>query len=337
MRFNLLLTALLLSVWLPLPLQAGKLYKWLDDEGRIHYADHLPPVETIRPHTHLDERGIIVNTVGAAKTAEQIRQEEEVERLRQERQRLINEQKAADRVLLRTFRTEDDIVMTRDGQLQAVDSYITITQSNIKRLKLKLEEMQREAAQKELSGKLISKKFQDEIESKNQALKEAYQSIVNREHDKDRIRKSFAMDLKRFREVKKLEESYDPMQEATESFVEALRNVYICPDNRCESPWSLAKAYMRRYTTTPIKMDAKNILMSGAALEEGDISITLSRIRDAKREQTLIFLDLQCEDSPQGLAYCSSDKVDSIRQEFQTAVSQPAIMLDSTAKQTGLQ
>ena len=94
---------------------------------------------------------------------------------------------------------------------------------------------------------------------------------------------------------------------------------------------------MRHHTTTPIKMDADNILMSGTALEDGDISITLSRLRDSKREQTIIFLDLQCADSPQGLAYCASDKVESIRQGFQAAVSGPGLLESSTVKQTSLQ
>ena len=317
------LTALLLIVCLPFPLQAGKLYKWVDDEGRIHYSDRLPPADNTRPHSYLDERGIIVDSIGAAKTPDQIRQEAEMERLRRERQRLIDEQRAADRVLLRTFRTEDDILMTRDGQLQAVDSYITITHSNIKRLKLKLEQMQREAAAKELSGKRISKNLEQEIASKNLALKEAYQSIVNREHDKDRIRKSFAQDLNRFRELKQLEESNDPIQEANESFIEALKNVYICPDERCDAPWLRAKSYMRQHTTTPIKMDAEHVLMSGTAIQDNDISITLSRIRDSKREQTLIFMDLQCEDSPQGVEYCESEKVENIRQGFQAAIAAP--------------
>ncbi len=213
--------------------------------------------------------------------------------------------------------------MTRDGQLQAVDSYIKITESNIKRLKLKLEKMQRDAAARELSGKRVSKRFQDEIEAKNLALKDAYQSIVNREHDKDRIRKSFAKDQQRFRELKQLEESNDPLQEATETFIEALKNVYICPDESCDMPWVKAKDYMRLHTTTPIKMDATHVLMSGAALEAEDLSITLSRIRDSKRQQTLIFLDLQCEDSPEGRGYCASEKVESIRQGFQAAIAQP--------------
>ena len=323
MHLNPTFTAILLiCISFPFTAQGGKLYKWVDDEGRVHYSDRLPPVDTKRAHSALDERGVTVEQVDAAKTSEQLKQEQEVERLRQERQQLIEKQRTEDRVLLRTFRTEDDIIMTRDGQLQAIDAYIKITHANIKRLKTSLEELQRQAAARELSGKQIPQKFREEIEDKNQALKDAYQSIVKREHDKDRIRKSFAKDQQRFRELKQLEQSNDPLQEASESLIEALMNVYDCGDDtQCEEPWQRARAYMKQFNTTPITMDAENILMSGTPAEESDISITLSRIQDSKQGNTLIFLDLQCKDSPQGVNFCKSETVQKIKEGFQAALN----------------
>jgi hypothetical protein len=323
MRFNPILTViLLLTTCLPITVLGSKLYKWVDEEGRMHYSDRLPPVDVQRAHSALDERGVTIDQVDAAKTPEQIKQEQEVERLRRERQQLIEKQRTEDRVLLRTFRSEDDIIMTRDGQLQAIDAYIKITHANIKRIKSSLEDLQRQAAARELSGKQIPQKFKDEIEDKNQALKDAYQSIVNREHDKDRIRTAFAKDQQRFRELKQLEQSNDPLQEASESLIQALKNVYDCgEDALCEEPWQRARAYMRQYNTTPITMDAENIIMSSGAVNEGDISITLSRIQDSKQGNTLIFLDLQCKDSPQGAKFCKSEAVENIKQGFQAALS----------------
>jgi hypothetical protein len=321
MRINPILTILFLSFWLSDSALGGKLYKWTDEDGRVHYADRLPAVDAKRAHSALDENGVTIDRVDAAKTPEEIKQAQELERLRQERERLIEKQRAEDRVLLRTFRSEDDIILTRDGQLQAVDASINITRANIKRLKSSLEDLQRLAAARELAGKQISPKLKLEINDKNQALKDAYQSIIDRERDKDRIRIAFAKDQQRFRELKQLEQSNDPLQEATESFVEALMNVYDCGDNsRCEQAWQRARAYMRQYNTTPITMDADNILMSGTPMEENDISITLSRMQDTKGGNTLIFLDLQCKDSPQGSKFCNSEKVQNIKQGFQPAL-----------------
>ena len=94
-------------------------------------------------------------------------------------------------------------------------------------------------------------------------------------------------------------------------------------DKACEEPWQRARAYMKQFNTTPIKMDAENIVMSGASVNEEDISITLSRIQDTKQGDTLIFMDLQCKDSPQGQRFCNSNRVEGIKEGFQKALSGP--------------
>jgi hypothetical protein len=275
---------------------AGRLYKWVDDEGRTHYSDKLPPSETHRARSHLDKQGVTIREVDAAKTDEELRQELEQERLRIERQRVLEKQQALDNVLLRTFRTEDDILMTRDGQLQAVDTHIRVTQSNIKRLKANLDDMEQFAAQRELSGKPISKKMLDDIDIKRRALQDAYSSIIDREHHKNRIRQSFAKDLKRFRELKKLNTTSNPMKEAEETFNTALQNVFDCKgDSACDHHWKLAKQYLKKHSSTAIKTEGANIIITAEPQKENDISISMSRIEDPKKGTTVIFMDLQCK------------------------------------------
>ena len=315
-------TALFVIASLPVVGHAAKLYKWVDEQGHTHYSDSLPPSDAQRAHSSLDEHGITIDRVEAAKTPEQIRQEAEEARLRQEQERLAEKQRAEDRVLLRTFRSEDDILMSRNGQIQAVDTYIRVTESNIKRLKRTLEDMQKNAAELELSGQSISKKYLNDIETKREALKDSYQSIVEREHEKDRIRQSFAKDLKRFRELKQLAQTNDPVQEATKSLTDALQNVYNCgTDSQCNVAWQRAKDYLRKHGTTPVKMEGENILMTGSPVENEDISITVSRIHDLKNNQTLIFMDLQCKDNNVGYTLCNKgEKVARIKAGFQPAL-----------------
>ena len=239
-------------------------------------------------------------------------------------------------MLLRTFRSEDDILMTRDGQIQAVDTYIRVTEANIKRLKKTLAEMQKNAAERELSGKTISKRYLNEIEGKRQALKDYYTSIVEREKEKQRIRQSFAKDLKRFRELKQLAQTNDPMQEANQSSAKALMNVYNCGDDKaCDIPWQRAKAYVKKHGTTPVKMSGDNILMTGEPVRNDDISITISRIHDRKTEQTLIFMDLQCKDITLGTALCErGEKVRRIKEEFQAALRSDDVPAPSRVENT---
>ncbi|MEJ2455525.1 MAG: DUF4124 domain-containing protein [Candidatus Thiodiazotropha sp.] len=322
MSLKILITTFFILSSLATTAEAAKLYKWVDEEGHTHYSDKLPPTEVKRARSQLDEHGVTVDRVDAAKTPEQLRQEAEEQRLRREQERLAEKQRQEDRVLLRTFRSEDDIVMARDGQIQAVDTYIRVTESNIKRLKHTLTEMQKNAAELELSGQAISPRYRKDIEDKRQALKDSYQSIVQHEEEKNRIRQSFAKDLNRFRELKQLVQTNDPMQEANQSYTEALKNVYDCTsDSDCEQPWQRARAYVKKHSTTQVKMDGENILMTGAPVENDDISITVSRIRDRKTDQTLIFMDLQCKETSQGIALCKGgERVRRIKEGFQAAL-----------------
>ncbi|MEW8508299.1 MAG: DUF4124 domain-containing protein [Candidatus Thiodiazotropha sp.] len=331
MRPRIVILTTLFLLMLPLSSPAGKLYKWIDDKGQTHYTQTLPPTDAHRARSHLDERGIILKKVDAAKTEEELRQEAEQERLRKEQQRLVEQQQAQDRVLLRTFRSEDDIHMTRNGQLQAVDTSIRVTQSNIRRLKTTLEDMQGDAARRELSGRRISKKILQDIEVKRQALKDAYRSIIDREHDKNRIRQSFARDLKRFRELKKLEQSNDPIQEAKVSFDDALQNIYHCQSgDKCDGPWQKAKTYLKTHSTTPIKIEGQNIVITGEPLDENDISVSISRINDPRKGTIVIFMDLQCKIiSTQSRICKNSENVKRIKQGFRTALAEGASLSQS--------
>jgi hypothetical protein len=336
MSLKLLILTLFAVSCLPTAAQAAKLYKWVDDDGRTHYSDKLPPADVKRARAQLDEHGVTIDRVDAAKTPEQLRQEEEEERLRREQEKLAKKQQQEDRVLLRTFRTEDDILMTRDGQIQSVDTYIRVTQANIKRLKRTLAEMQKNAAELELSGQTISKRYLADIEIKREALNDSYQSIIEREKEKDRIRRSFAYDLKRFRELKQLAQTNDPLLEASETYLDALQNVYNCGDDKyCDEPWSRARAYLKQHSTTPIKMDGKNILMTGSPAENDDISITVSRINDRKTNKTLIFMDLQCKETTKGYELChDSEKVHRIKDNFQQALSGAATATETAPENT---
>ncbi len=328
-----LLPLLLAATCLATTVQAGKLYKWVDAEGHTHYTDSIPPDAVKRARSQLDEHGVTIKQVEAAKTPEQLRQEAEEERLRKEQERLAEKQRQEDRVLLRTFRSEDDILMARDGQVQSVDTYIRVTESNIKRLKTTLTEMQKSAAELELTGQPVSPRFLREIEAKREALKDAYQSIIMREEEKNHIRQAFARDLNRFRELKQLTQTNDPLLEANQSYTDALQNVYNCGDDTaCDAPWQKARAYLRKHSTTPVKMDGENILMTGSPVENDDISITVSRIQDHKTDQTLIFMDLQCKDTSQGAALCNKgERVKLIKENFQAMLSDHPARSDSTA------
>ncbi|MES9878191.1 MAG: DUF4124 domain-containing protein [Candidatus Sedimenticola sp. PURPLELP] len=300
---------------------AAKLYRWVDSEGNVHFSDKVPAEHSKSARSELDKQGMEVKKIGAAKTPEEIQKERELKRLRAEQQRLIKEQQAKDRVLLRTFRTEDDIMMARNGKLAAIDVIIQISRSNIRRMKLKLGEMQNSAANLERQGKPIPKNLLKDIESTRTQLKDGYRSIIKEEQKKEVIREKFGQDIARFRSLKKLHGESDEKLKERDRISALLETVVVCQDETsCANAWLLAEKYIRSNATTRIQMLGDSIIMTGAPIKDDDISLTVSRIRKLGESHSELFMDLQCKNSPKGDELCASERVGNIRGGFRESL-----------------
>jgi len=313
-----LTTAVMLAIlWVPLhDAIAGKLYRWMDENGNVHYSDKIPADQARRARSQLDKRGLEVRQINAAKTPEELAKEAELKRLQAEKKRLIAEQRARDNVLLRTFRSDDDILMTRDGKLSSLDNSIKIIRTNIRRLKLRLADMQKRAANKERGGKRVSKNMLRDIESTRKQLKDSYASVIKREQDKQVITDKYAADLARFRALRNLQVS-PVLDEKEQARSLLLETVVSCSDkNSCNEAWKLAETYTRTHATTRLQMLANSIIMTAAPIKDEDVSITVSRIREPDEPGARLFMDLQCKHSPRGKEFCESDEVNGIRAGF---------------------
>ena len=63
-----------------------RLYRWVDDQGHVHYGD-LVPAEYADAEKHvLNTRGITIDIMAGKKTAEQIAEDSRIAELRREQQ-----------------------------------------------------------------------------------------------------------------------------------------------------------------------------------------------------------------------------------------------------------
>ena len=294
---------------------AAKLYKWVDENGKVFYSDKIPPKANKGAHSQLNKKGVTIEKKEAEKTDEEILKEKELEALRKEKEAVIAKQKAQDRVLLKTFRSEDDMILARDGKIRSVDNYINITRGNIKRLKEKLSIMQSQAADLEKSGQKVSKKFLDEMDGIKRQINQSYSSIVSREQKKEQIRESYANDIRRFRVLKKLKANNQLEEEAQERA--ELNTVFLCTEiNQCNLAWTRANEYVKAHATTKLQLLGEGIYMTRAPSVDEDISLTVARIKDKKTGDEKIFLDQQCRTTVQGQEFCKSETSKDLKRNF---------------------
>ncbi len=194
--------ALVLSSAFMLPTtQAGKLYKWVDENGQIRYGDRIPPQYARKSNETLNQQGITIDHKEAAKTPEQIAEEQRLEEARIAAERIQQEQDRKDQILLDTFTNEDEMVLTRDGKIEAIEAIIRVTNGRTEKLKLRLSELKSRAANIERSGKPVPEKLNSDIKETRHQIAQNFTYVRKRQGDQRLIREQFEADIARFREL----------------------------------------------------------------------------------------------------------------------------------------
>ncbi|MGV6826277.1 MAG: DUF4124 domain-containing protein [bacterium] len=306
---------------------AAKLYKWVAEDGSIYYSDKVPPEDITKAHSQFSSTGVKIESRGAAKTPEEIQRERQQEALRKEQERLLEEQRAKDNALLKTFRSVDDIILARNGKLATYDTQIQMTHKNIETLKARLLMLQQRAAGYERQGKPVDAKLVKSLDNAHAEIQDSYSSILRREKDKEIIYKEYDDNITRFRQLKNLKE--EAIQEAKASGKTAgeiidfslVETAITCDSEaQCNTLWKAARNYGLKFATTSTQLDAENIFLSKPPTEINDISVTVSRVRPRKGEKDVIFLDIKCKPTISGIEFCQGPVVEKIRKGFRPAV-----------------
>jgi hypothetical protein len=303
--------------------EAQRVFKWVDESGNVQYSDTVPPNDSDQERTQLDKRGLTVRRIEAAKTPEEIAKEQELKRLREEQAKVERDQKAADQVLLRTFRSEDDILMARDGKVAAIDTLIEVTRGSIGRLKEQLADMQRAAADLERQGKPVSRRQIDDMDAVRRQIADNYSAIVTNEENRQAIIERYESDLRRFRHLKTPETAEGSFAPA-KARMALIDTVVTCQDSAaCDDMWLKGDAYLRAHATTPIRLSGSFILATATPRKDDEYSLTLSRLPDREGSGVRLFLDLQCRDTTQGRELCDGPRIKAVREGFRQALAAP--------------
>ncbi|MEQ8230687.1 MAG: hypothetical protein RLW61_13155 [Gammaproteobacteria bacterium] len=175
---------------------------WTNHEGVRECGNAVPPEFAQKGHETLNKQGLTTRTKEAAKTLEELEAERTAAAARRAEARKAAEQKQADKVLLDTFASEDDLVLTRDGQIAHLDSQIRLVESHIEKLRSNLDQMIERAAEMERRGKKPSADMIKDIDNVRAQITENEAFIADKHAEQQAIRERFDADIERFRELK---------------------------------------------------------------------------------------------------------------------------------------
>jgi hypothetical protein len=200
MRYTLLtLSVLLLSS--SFSVQA-KMYKWVDENGQMHFGDKIPQKYLVKAHDELDENGNEVAHKEAEKTAQE---KAEAKRLEEQRKQVRLEEekkKKLDRVLLDAYDSEHDLIVARDSRLDAVNSQIQLSEAIIKQSNKKVESMEQQVAEIKASGRKVPANLNKSIEIEKQQIASQTRVMTSHKKRRDEISEKYNDYIVRYREAR---------------------------------------------------------------------------------------------------------------------------------------
>lgn len=183
------------------PVVDAKMYKWVDDEGQVHYTDKVPTKYLKKKREELNELGATVKSIERAMTEEEKAQRRQQEKERKEEEKVRREQERRDRILTDTYTTERDLVAARDARLEAIDSQINLAESIVKDSQRKLKITEETVAQWKAQGKQVPDTAYAKLERERLQLETQKGAAQKHRFKRQEIVDQFDGYIYRFREL----------------------------------------------------------------------------------------------------------------------------------------
>jgi len=183
------------------PAAAQSVYKWVDEDGEVHYSQTLPPERVASGHDRLTEDGLLAERIERAPTEQErleLQRKLELERDLAEQQRIRNQQ---DRLFLASFPTEQDIRRTIDARRRTVESEQQTLESRIEQVRQRFVDAVREAAALERRGEPVPESLSARIGAERTEINLLNDRTSEIRQRLDELDRQLSTDLERHRRI----------------------------------------------------------------------------------------------------------------------------------------
>jgi Domain of unknown function (DUF4124) len=179
------------------------LYKWVDKDGVNHYGDRIPPEYAAQEQHVMNSRGVEIRQVEAQKSAEQMASEEQ-KRLDTE-QRLVR-----DKNLLNTYVSVQEIERLRDQRIQLLNDQIKVTSQFLETLdgrmkKLRADSMHFKPYNSDPKAPSMPDQVAEDLVRLSTDMHTQEQNLRQKRSEEATMSIQFESDIDRFKELKHIQ------------------------------------------------------------------------------------------------------------------------------------
>lgn len=210
------------------------LYRWIDENGNVHYSDKIPPIAIKHGHIELSQYGIHkkkqLSVAQIKEIAEIKKQREEEDRLQQQKNKVRQLKKIQDEQLLSIYSTREELIAVFKSKLVMSKMATKLLQSRHKLLsgRLAITEIKYEKMKNPAFKQTISKKIDDMLDG----LKVYQQAITENLIELDKLKIRFKTDLGRFDKLMQESKVEDhnvgiPNKNSKQTGVEYVKKIFL--------------------------------------------------------------------------------------------------------------
>lgn len=201
-----LTTFLALFAQIALAAQNAPVYKWVDENGTLHYGDSIPARYSELPKDVLNEHGVKVGSVEGKKTPEQI----EAERVAEKRRVMVELQRRADQALLATYLSVEEILMHRDRRIELFQAQSRVTELYLRNLQKRLDSLHDEASEfqpynADSDAPIVGESLVEDLRVTKETIARHERNLQRFKTDEEQIITRFDGDITRFKVLKGIE------------------------------------------------------------------------------------------------------------------------------------
>jgi hypothetical protein len=177
--------------------QKGIAYRWVDEQGVVHYGDHIPPQYAAQDRAILNSQGVEVGHLDGQKTPEE---EAAATRTRD----ALMKQKQHDGFLVSTYTSVKDIEALRDVRLDQLKTQRTAAEQYVESLRVRLTSLQSRALNcrpYSKDGRRMPDDLAENLVRTVNELRVQSSALAAKGAEEAGLRAQFQSDIERYREL----------------------------------------------------------------------------------------------------------------------------------------
>ena len=177
-------------------------YRWVDENGVVHFGDSIPPEYAEQEKLILNEQGVAIGRIAGKATDEELAAMRAAEEAKAEKERA----RRADRALLATYLTVGEIERHRDRRVEQLQAEAKVTEIYLTNLRKRLVSLLDEASSfkpytVDPDAPMIRPALADDIKQTKDRILTYEERLAKHERATEDLREDFQLAINRYTEL----------------------------------------------------------------------------------------------------------------------------------------